>query len=752
MEMKLHKLTLRPLNREGDWFNYDSFGEHLMSNLFKKYFGRGITSPNGSKRSRKIQRSADYQSLEPRKLLATLTVDTLSDVVDLNDGLVSLREAITAANTNAAYGDAVAGEADGDIIRFDSAIVDGTIELSGSQLEIADDLIIRGGGVTIDALSQSRMFSIDATEQVSISHLNLSNGSADSGGAIEHLADGRLQLSNVQFTNNHATSQGGGAINKVQGVLAIGNSNFEENFAGRGGGAISVEGGQLNIFRSAFANNHTRFGGGAILAVDSNLFSTEAEFLSNESGSVGGAVSFGGVDSLAIFSLNTLDGNRASVGGAIFLGGRTDGYVFSSTLSNNSAGRTMPIKITGSGGAISTQGELVVRDSTITGNRSIGSAGGGGIFLSRGNARLTNTIISSNRVLDGAGGGIRSSGADLTVIDSTISENRTNISSSDTFLGGGGGINFDDMANTVHSLVVRNTTLQGNVSAEAGGAIYTSGGNTSIFDSNIENNVARGQGFLAGSGGGVTTTFGGNLDIVRSEISGNRLIDNSADKNELQEGGGIQFAGSVFNLIDSEITSNFSLGNGGGLSIVQGRATIVNSDISHNIAGDGTKPKDEAIGNGGGIFLSGSPSLEIFGGTLVENTAHNRGGGIFSNQRGSFDFSVDVNSLRESTEFTGNRAQRFDGGGVFFEDDGNASFHDAIFEDNAARSGAAIATKLESSTVDLRLIDVVNTNNVSRRDDGGYSIGDEVTFTETSAAFDELDLAISELDDLSTIV
>lgn len=51
----------------------------------------------------------ELELVEPRQLLATITVTSIGDEI-AHDGLVTLREAITAANTNAPSGDAPAGE------------------------------------------------------------------------------------------------------------------------------------------------------------------------------------------------------------------------------------------------------------------------------------------------------------------------------------------------------------------------------------------------------------------------------------------------------------------------------------------------------------------------------------------------------------------------------------------------------------------------------------------------------------------
>jgi len=85
-----------------------------------------------------------------------VTVDTDLDVIDFNDGVTSLREAIFATNI-------VPGA---DEIVFDFGH-DGpaTILLEHGELEITDELSITGDGLdllTIDAQQQSRVFNITA--------------------------------------------------------------------------------------------------------------------------------------------------------------------------------------------------------------------------------------------------------------------------------------------------------------------------------------------------------------------------------------------------------------------------------------------------------------------------------------------------------------------------------------------------------------------------------------------------------------
>ncbi len=130
------------------------------------------------------------EPVEERCLLSTITVNSAADVVT-DDGEVTLREAILAANTNTSVDGSTAGSADEvDVIEFADGI--SSIMLADGQFEISEAVTIRGPEerVTLDADSLSRHFTVTA-EAVDFTFENLQlingrtlDGSNESGGAI----------------------------------------------------------------------------------------------------------------------------------------------------------------------------------------------------------------------------------------------------------------------------------------------------------------------------------------------------------------------------------------------------------------------------------------------------------------------------------------------------------------------------------------------------------------------------------------
>jgi hypothetical protein len=127
-------------------------------------------------------------------MLTAFLVDSLSDVVAA-DGAITLREALEAANTNAAVFDAPAGSSvEIDQISFAPELftdgadpVPGTITLGGTQLTISGSVDIEGPGaelLSISANLQSRVFYVNSGIVASLLGMTITGGTADDGGGV----------------------------------------------------------------------------------------------------------------------------------------------------------------------------------------------------------------------------------------------------------------------------------------------------------------------------------------------------------------------------------------------------------------------------------------------------------------------------------------------------------------------------------------------------------------------------------------
>ena len=169
-------------------------------------------------------------------MLAVITVDSFLDNFDpgapTTDGLITLREAILAANTDAVVGDAPAGSGT-DAILFDGSLSGQTITLDDmeGELTITDDLTVNASslpaGIMIDAGNGTdntfntgdgfRVFNIDDGVNfdeidVELVGLTLTGGDVSGdGGAIFSLEN--LTIISSTITGNSVTgtfAKGGG--------------------------------------------------------------------------------------------------------------------------------------------------------------------------------------------------------------------------------------------------------------------------------------------------------------------------------------------------------------------------------------------------------------------------------------------------------------------------------------------------------------------------------------------------------------
>lgn len=284
-------------------------------------------------------------------------VTIFDDILNDTDDVISLREAIIAANFEE--------------IPVDIHLCAGTYTLSilglnennaaTGDLDIHGDITLIGEDVNttiIDAAQIDRLFQILPHGQLTLKNVTLTGGEAYqfSGGAI--LNEGQLVLDNVILENNHARLGG-----------AIYNTN------------------DLFISQSEFSNNHAILNGGALYntGVNSQTEIIQTNWHHNEASGYGGAIAN---------QLGTLNINQSTVhhnetdyigGGLINLYGALT--LQNSTISNNHA------NITG-GGMINLFGQsFSISHATITENDSL--LNGAGVYNIQPNSNNALTIFST---------------------------------------------------------------------------------------------------------------------------------------------------------------------------------------------------------------------------------------------------------------------------------------------------------------------------------------------------------------------
>src|SRR5262249_12738960 len=231
------------------------------------------------------------EALGERIVPSTFHVTTLAD-----GGGGSLRAAVARATAHPGA----------DTIVFDSGVT-GTIALTGGELDVTGDLTITGPGadkLTVSGSNLSRVFQVEAGEEVSLSGLTIAGGSAGTGngGGIDNF--GALNVNDSVFSGN-AAANGGGLDNERGATATVSGSTFTGNSANAGGG-IDADG-TVTVSGSTFTGNSATLGGG---------LNTE----------------FGGS---ATVSGSTFTGNFGLFGGGIYLeGGRRLGVGGSHVATN----------------------------------------------------------------------------------------------------------------------------------------------------------------------------------------------------------------------------------------------------------------------------------------------------------------------------------------------------------------------------------------------------------------------------------
>ena len=460
----------------------------------------------------------------PTAAATSITVDKSDDVV-ADDGFCTLREALTAANTDSASGttrgECPAGSGDDTIV-----ITPGIdkVTLSLGQLVISSDLTLNANGATIDGDLASRAIDITGGS-VTLNDLVITRGSSGSAGGGIDISNATVAINGSLVTGNVATT--GAGIHVVDSVVDLLDSSVTGNdtsVAGTGGSGIRAAGTSFLTLVNTEVDDNLSLSTGGGLRVDSGVTAMVigGTVNGNEASLAGGGIEVTDGAALTITGA-TISGNTAGSGGGIVSAGTTT--IETSTVSGNSA-------TTSRGGGISASaGVLGMFYSTVSGNDA--ADGGGGIHNLAAAVTVSNSTISGNLAggISGLGGGVFADSS-TTIMFSTISRNTTAVGGVDGVLARGSGT-----AVTVGASIIADNSLQGDDVGVALGGSFVSEGFNVVGDGfasftqpgDVSGITNAHLGPLADNGGATLThaptTISSAVDRVFGTVSGDLLFD-----------------------------------------------------------------------------------------------------------------------------------------------------------------------------------------------------------------------------------
>jgi len=307
---------------------------------------------------------------------ADIDVTTTDDELN-SDGDCSLREAIEAANTDAAVDACTAGSTGMDTIYLPAGTY--TLSLTGSgenanqtgDLDVLDDLTIVGGGADstiIDADGIDRVLHLVPEDPLlSIIYLDIS-GVTITGGAPSDTDGLCFEYTTYMIGGGGICAGGVATVLTVADSVITGNLVAATSSMGGGGGVMAI--GYVSLDDCTVSNN-----------------SVVGEY----TGMGGGLFALGTMD----IAGSTFSGNQAYTGGAIapvtIMEGSGASTVVNSTLSGNSA-----FMGGGLGTFTGTYADVTLTNCTVT--RNVGFMGGAGLYNGAGTVHLKNTIVADQLV------------------------------------------------------------------------------------------------------------------------------------------------------------------------------------------------------------------------------------------------------------------------------------------------------------------------------------------------------------------
>ena len=352
---------------------------------------------------------------------ASYEVTTLADIIDPDDGLLSLREAIGAANARAGH----------DTVTFADAIRGGTIELRLGVLAVTDDLTIDGdpldggpGGIRIDGGSTGPYsgFTILYLGDVAVSleDLTVQNGSV----AGIQTIDTDLQASRIEVRDIQGGIYDGIGINAIGGHISLVDSIIANTDGPAFVAGVTLEETALEVEDSRIVGN-AGFG----IAGSGDVIVTNSIIADN--GTTGGAGMEVGGSVIVLGSTFSGNGRADGVGltSAIIVIGELQ--LINSTIADTHTADPNFEGVAGAALGVTTDSTAWIVNSTITGSTE-GGEPGTGIFVDT-DARVT---IANSIIDDTVVGAIVSNGANAfrdASVDGAVAGDRLDVGADELF-------------------------------------------------------------------------------------------------------------------------------------------------------------------------------------------------------------------------------------------------------------------------------------------------------------------------------
>ncbi|MCB1090069.1 MAG: FG-GAP repeat protein, partial [Verrucomicrobiae bacterium] len=608
--------------------------------------------------------------------------------------LISLREAITAANASAA-GDVVItfdpsldtqhivttiaatnedANANGD---FDITKTNGAIIIAGNGIA---NTIIDGGGI-------DRVFHIFAGRTLFLKDLTVTGGVtvADDHGAGFINEGGTVVLNNVDISGNQALR---GPTNLTDGAGSNVGGGFYVTNSGILGGTVVMKGGSIT---GNVSNGH----GGGFYASGNNG-STTSVFLD-------------GVTISSNTSINEHSTIDRDGGGFYFTGQSNVLYVKDSTIVDNAA------RDDGGGFFIAGEYQTVTFDNVTIQRNVVEGAVQDNDPNTSFNAVSFHDATNSGR--DGGGGVIETTNSNVTFLGGLIGGDRAAEDSLEydtgtaaftigqTVTGGttGATATIDDIVvidGTKGVLILSN--IVGNFQNNE--ALTDGLGGAALADGTVQHRIGDGN-YADNNGAGIYVRGNSNVTFEGTVIRGNFAEDSGA---------GLAVDGpSTVTFNGGSITDNFTIDeHGGGIAVFSGTFNATGTNITDNTAGDRIYNADPGDRVGGAMYITGGGRVNLVDINLSGNQAEGRGGAIYADRASIVTITSSVPDTKSSfisdNRTIENSTTASRGGAAFWITHAGTTINitDALVENNRSADDGGAFFLQGASTVNLTQVDI----------------------------------------------